>query len=460
VIASALTAQVLVPPAVGLADNGDSIRVTTILGATPVAPEGERHFSRWVRVWALGPPGVWSGYVTSELPCAALATLAGRLIGSPERMDLRLLGAVHVAAWLAACAWLLHGVRRFTLAVRATAAAALAVIVTDVGYAAYANSFYSEPASLLFLLLVVAAALPFARDDTARSASAQWSLAAVLAGLIAAKAQNAALALPLAVLPWFLVRGEARGRRRLAAALGCALLVFGLAFARFGQHRWLRNGNVYNALFHELLAHSPDPAADLSALGIDPALASRAGRLWKDNVAEGTDPAFEAAVFDRVGPVRLGLFYLRRPQRIAGAVARTLPQAFIFRPHNLGNYSAEAGKPPGARVRSFSLWSRGKAALLAGSPWPPLAFLLAQGALTAVLVRRGRSAAGRVLAGLHATMLAIAFIQLLTVVLLAGAIDAVKQLFLFNAACDAMVVLALAAAAAGLTPRTAQAAST
>ncbi|MEW6336776.1 MAG: hypothetical protein AB1625_05175 [Acidobacteriota bacterium] len=456
-IAAALVAQALVPPAVGLADNGDSIRVTTILGATPVAVDGERYFSRWVRVWALGPPGVWSGYVTSELPFAAAATLAGRLVGRPDRMDLRLLGAVHLAAWLAACAWLLHGLRRFPLAVRATAGAALAVIVTDVGYVAYANSFYSEPSSLLFLLLVVAAALPFASGECPCLAAAPWLLAAAMAGLVAAKAQNAALALPLAALLWVLVRRGRNGRRRLATVLACALVLFAAVFARFGNHRWLRNGNVYNALFVELLPHSPDPAADLRALGLDPALLSLSGTLWMDRVETWTNPAFESAVFDRVGPARLALFYLRRPGRVAGAAVRTLPTAFVFRPEDLGNFSTEAGRPPGARTASFSVWSRARAALLAGSPWPPFAFLLAQATLSASLLSRARGAVGRALAGLHATMLAIAVVQLLTVVLLAGPRDAVKQLFLFNAACDATIVLALAAAAAALTRRTARA---
>ncbi len=456
-IAAGLVVQVLVPPAVGLADNGDSIRVTTILGTTPIAPEGESHFSRWVRVWALDPPGVWSGYVTSELPFAAAATLAGRLVGRPDRMDLHLLGAVHVGAWLGACAWLLHGLRRFSLAVRVTAGAALAVIVTDVGYVSYASSFYSEPSSWLFLLLVVAAALPFASEEGPRRAAAPWLLGAAMAGLVAAKAQNAALALPLAALLWILVRGARDGRRRLAVVLACALVLFGAAFARFGNHRWLRNGNLYNALFVELLPHSPDPAADLRALGLDPALASRSGTMWKDTVEDWTDPAFEAAVFHRVGPARLALFYLRRPGRIVGAVARTLPSAFVFRPEDLGNFSIEAGLPPGARATSFSLWSRLRAALLAGSPWPPLVFLLAQAAVSAILLWRAHGAAGRLLAGLHATMLATALVQLLTVVLLAGPRDAVKQLFLFNAACDVLIVLTLLAAAVGVSRRTARA---
>src|SRR5262249_55625306 len=150
---------------------------------------------------------------------------------------------------------------------------------------AYFNSFYSEAATVIFLVATVAFALvatPGGDPDAVRrrQVAAYFAAATLFA---TAKLQNVLLAVPLAILRWplsiSLERGPRSRPRRLAIA-GVTVLLLGAtvtlaAYALFS--RQLRMINRYNTVFYEILGHSPDPAADAAALGLDPSYARYAG---------------------------------------------------------------------------------------------------------------------------------------------------------------------------------------
>jgi hypothetical protein len=79
--------------------------------------------------------------------------------------DLRVLGAVHLAFYVAGVWLVLVAVRSLSRTARAVALAGILLTTPDVAYVAYFNSFYWEPSSLIFLLIFLGVALRVVRSE-------------------------------------------------------------------------------------------------------------------------------------------------------------------------------------------------------------------------------------------------------------------------------------------------------
>src|SRR5262249_8541809 len=134
------------PGFIGIANNADFGKVAGHLSLA--APDGgESNFLYFQPNYVRSPANYWaSPFYSSEI---ALAWIAAHFTTGPH-FDIRLLGAVHAALFLAALAALLQ--------VRVAVAAFASFVFTDVCYAAYFNSFYMDAAALCGLLLLVATA--------------------------------------------------------------------------------------------------------------------------------------------------------------------------------------------------------------------------------------------------------------------------------------------------------------
>src|SRR4030095_7295618 len=95
-----------------------------------------------------------SGYLSSETVLALAARWASAPFHDAVRFDLRWLAAVHMALALLALALLVRAPRTLAVPTQLPAAALVVFFFTDVGYIGPFNSFYSQTASLLFLLLL------------------------------------------------------------------------------------------------------------------------------------------------------------------------------------------------------------------------------------------------------------------------------------------------------------------
>ena len=297
----------------------------------------------------------------------ALASLpVGLAIAPPDRFDLRATGIVNGLALLAAVGLLLCGLRPLPFRLRILGGLLLFVVFSDVTYVSLLNSFYTEPAALVFLLAAVALALLLARtpNPPAWLAAGFFLVSALFA---TSRPQNAILGFFLALLGWRLVRYEEKGRpsrRRLVLVAALLLCVVSVAYSR-STPRLLRRIYLFTAVFRVLLPNSPDPKADLAELGLSPDFVRLVGVSGFSPEAPVEDETFQR-VFGKVRYRTLAAFYVARPARIRKALDRGASQAFEMRPFGLGNFARETGKPPGALSRSFSAWSRTKARLAPG----------------------------------------------------------------------------------------------
>jgi hypothetical protein len=168
-------------------------------------------------------------------------------------------GAVHAAALLVGLWLLLVGLRPLHPVARILAGALAVLILTDVAYVAYFNSFFSEPASLVFLLVFVGLALRWQQAGLPAGWLRTGMLMAAIA-LVTSKPQNAVLGLVLAGAALLLAIGP--GARAAGATRFLAVGAAGLAVGSLVYVSVAPSGIRRNVTYHAVFPGDPAELAD------------------------------------------------------------------------------------------------------------------------------------------------------------------------------------------------------
>jgi hypothetical protein len=437
--------QILIPPIVGLADNGDFPRVMSRFNiGYPPGIFAESQFKYLVRQYEIRPRHfIDYGFRTSENLFVRVSLVVNRIFFGKRSYDIRTLGAVHLVAFLLCLIPLVWLSRPWPAAVRWTLLIATLLTFADTAYVAFFNSFYSETASLLFLLATIGAALLMFRRESF------WTIALftfTAIGLAFAKPQHAVAGWLLGLL---LLRFAMIARRRIPrrTAIGGAVLVFIFSTLAFkSAPGFLRDWSYEIAVLWEIMGHSPDPAADARALGLDADLVRYSGmHPWSPGIPPIDDLEFRAAFLDKISFVDVVTFYLRSPRRTWSMFNRVTQSALRTRPGRLGNYERIAGFEPAARSHKFDLFSRMKERFIPRRTALLAAFLVAYSAALVAIWIRSRRAETRWIAEVIAVLVVIAVGEFLVVALTQGDFDAAKHLLMFRAVVDVLLIVALVA---------------
>jgi len=437
--AAILALQLFVPPVVGLADNRDYERVMGYAGFQhTTADAAERYFSFLRTRYAVVAPGWFrGGYHSSETLLAFAARYLHLAISGGPIFDLRLLGALHAALLLLALAGLIRACRDLAVPTQALAAALLVFVFTDVGYVAPLNSFYSQAASLVFLLLTAAVAAGAIARGRLEGA---WLFAYFGCALlfVGSKPQEK-LAAPLLALFGMLLAGvHWRGAWRQAAAwLAIGLCAFAVWYGRHTPYT-LREATMYQSVFAELLAHSETPAADLAELGLDPGWIRYAGSNAYAPDSPLLDPAFRVRLLHEVGYRRILRFYLRHPSRLAERVERASRQAWNLRP-TFGNFEKSPEHPVPELATRFSAWSRLRGHLGA-LPLLWIALLLGGNLAAALATHRRATPRGRLYSEGIVLVVLMASLAFAVCVLAQAPLDLSRALYAYHALCDLLLI--------------------
>jgi len=390
-----LVLQLIVPPVSGLADNGDYHRVMGDAGFEhSTDSDAERYLSFLRTQYRIHPIALFqSGYHTSETVLALVARFVSPASWRGGLFDIRMLAGVHILLFLLSLGVLLAACRDLAFAAQCIAAALLVFFFTDIGYAGPFNSFYSQTASLLFLLLLVAvAATAVRRGRLDGGLCAAYFLSAAF--FVASKPQEAVQAPILALFGLRLSGVEFRGAwKKSAAWMALALCAFALWYGRHTPAP-LRAAALYQVLFYETLPHSRAPQSDMAELGLDPAWLEYSGT---DAFQPGTpllDTAFRDRFLASTGYARIARFYLAHPGRFAERFQRASPKIWSLRP-SYGNLEASPQFPKRTLTTRFAGWSRLRLKVFGGGPMTALAVLFAGNAALALATWRHASARGR-----------------------------------------------------------------
>jgi hypothetical protein len=415
--------QIFVPPIVGLSDQGDFRRMIGKFGYTAEQPNLQTFFvaRKYVQSFKDRVPE-WEQF-TSEYVFVIAALGLNKVVSKDGKLDILVIGLIHAIAFLAAFVRLLQVTS--ALRTRAFVWIAMLFILTDVAYVAYLNTFFTEPASLIFFMLLVAESIDIARSGgPTRAGFVRWSLWAVL--FIFAKPMNALPGILLGVFAFRFLRSTGR-----LAWGGAVAILASAATAIATAPQEMKNANTYNLVFLSVLPESRNPADDLRALGLDWRLQdySRTG-AWSPNTIY---PTLEASgdIGHIVTQVRVLRFYLARPTRLWRHIQAYLPIAMVSRP-KYGNFEMAAGDP--ALSHAFALWSDLHAHVLSRAAKVIFFLLLAPSIAVAAFWRR------RDLWMEFAALLGLLCMTAFLTAIFGDAWDDIKHLFLFNLSFDALFV--------------------
>jgi len=437
--------QLFIPPVLGLADNGDFARMLVHFDLTHAPGDrADQYFAFLDRHYTIDPAKARTYSLpdsfSSEILFAACAFGLSRLFGNTW-FDLVWLGAVHVAALGAAVVLLICSTRTFASRLRAIAFIAGSIVLTDIAYIAYFNSFYSESATLLFFVTVAACAYG-AMSSLLRRMIWLAAYFVAVAALLLAKYQNVVL------LPVFLVFGGLLVKRWGEVRYLQAYVVLALA-ACYGGYLYFISAPeaaddavLYNSVFNGILVDSPAPGDDLASLGLDRNLARYAGSSAFQPDSLRFNPDFLQKFRQQVTIGGIFRFYLARPGRLIAALNRSVSLAFELRP-KLGNYEPRTGHPPLNLSQSWAMWSSFRTAILPRNLW----FCVVVGMLYLGLLARSwlrqKSDSARLNLEWSALIPVMALAQLVVISISDGISDLTKHAYLFNLLFDYMLVALL-----------------
>ncbi|MCS7026554.1 MAG: hypothetical protein NZV14_17280 [Bryobacteraceae bacterium] len=429
-----LGSQLLVEPIVGLADNGDFGNVSNAFSIFRAEPDHPApYFSYVVQHWrADRSQRPQFRVLSSELLLLAPSVVAVAYLAGAG-YDLRWAGLTHLAVFLATL-YILYPVLAQLPGRRPVVAWGLLLLVwCDVSYFSYFNSFYTDTASLLFLLLLIALYLRLAAG-VGKPRNNAFAFLVVCGLFLTSKAQHAVLVVLLA--PWLLLDPN------LAAALGrrvrvlAALLLTAMAAAclRYLPPEY-RAYAAYNVIFAELLPKAPDAKAVLRELGLPENLARYAGKDAFHPESAMRQGALRADFGNLPSHVQLVRHYGKHPGVAARLIGAALEESALQRPEGFGNFTVTSSQPPRARSEAFAVWSNIKRAIFQRRPRLYGSFLIALGlAFLFTVWGSARRSLGT----------AVVFSGLAAIEFLLGALadcrETTRHLFLFHAMQDAALL--------------------
>ncbi len=430
--AAILCYQLILPPVVGLADNGDFGKV---IGRFDLHGKVYRPGHFIDTVYEFDPERRWvSEFYSTEILLTFPALVLNSLLSKDGTFDLRLMGIVHGALFLAALwlfAPLLANARR---AVRLCVYLLVLLIYCDVMYVNGLNSFYMDEPAYLFLLLSAILYLRVIRWNKKRDAIL---LMICLLLLVTSKTQHAVLGLFFAAL-LFATRGALWSERNKLVAGGVAcILLASLLMLWKGAPPDYASPALYNVTFIQILPHSRNVDRTLRALGLDDSYRPLIGKnaYWPDS--RMGDPVFQREFDKRISVLKLALFYVAHPRDTYETMRDSLNEA--GRQRLFGNFDIAAGYGPFAESKAFAYWSNFKQRLFYqhGSRFF-FSFLGLSAILTVLLwVRRKGLSAPALAAGF--TLIGMAFTEL-AISSLFDAADIARHHLIFFALFDLMVI--------------------
>ncbi len=441
VVASILTVTLLLPPIVGLADNGDFYKMMSKFGLEHNAQaRADRYFAYVDPIYVADPQGaarhqlVWGKtLISSEILFLAAAVWINDLFYPDRVFHIQALGLVHTVCFLAGAFLLLTGGRNANPLKRMVGVILSIIMFVDVGRASYFNSAYTETASFLFFMLLIGAAMPviFRRQFTPA-----WILLYFTAGFLLCYSRYPnVLMYPLLALFGVIMAIHSRKVVGVVVATLAAIaggLLLGV-FLRSAPSEY-QQFSLYNHFFNALLPFSSDPAQDLKEFGLDQSLRKYSNTTYFQQGSAVYDAEANRAIKQKISTQTIMRFYLRHPRRIAQAVFRSTPMGFAIRP-GYGNYEKSAGKPPGAVSRGFAGWSSLRDLMIPKSFWI-VAIILLLSAASAFFPRRSLGEAGfRIL------LILICALQLVVTSIASDPSDIIRHMFLFNLVFDLLSMI-------------------
>jgi hypothetical protein len=443
---------------IGLSNNGDFKRIMDASSLAFDADDGSFAFDNTYRINLTEKSAAgnvlkilfssegFSNYPSLQIPIVRISVIGNLFInkltgGDMSVYRLDVLGVIYSVLYAAVIMFLLKQFRLKNRAVDILAKTMILIVLCDVGYLTYFNSFYGEALQLISFVFLAAMLVRIIISGPRLSDALLCALGCIVLGW--SKFFNIPAACVFTVLLFGIILFKTK--RKIHAAIGIFTLC-ALAAIYFSIPAWMSLQTKFNAIFFGALKDT-EPASCtqyLDELGLKPDFIKyRNTHIYVEGIAvELEQQGLEEDILD-VSHIDIAAFYLRHPDRLLNAMSISLVNAGSIRPFSLSNFDHSA--PKLTYSHRFSLWSDARSA--AGfDTWPGFAGVILVFGLTVFILmkRSGRK------------LYEMLFILLLSAGILAyffivpfmsnGEGDLAKHLFALTQLIDLMILFILTAA--------------
>lgn len=444
VIAVLMAYMLFLPPYLGLSNDGSLDAVLADVGLARLDPENkEAYFSYYERTYYIEenaqPPE------TTPLPLKIMIRLAVALdilLTNDTLFDMRFLAALYMVLYLVLLYPLFLGIlQRVPRYSEGLLLAILSVLVfADSTIVVRFASLYTSPLEALALIGLVDIIFVLSRRQ--KIGAALVLMGACIVVLTAVNQYCALIGIVASVVYWRVFHEQSDlPMRMLSLAMAIVMAVLSVVYTGAMLNRQTRVAK-YNQMTRGVLFQADDPTKALAFFGIEPRYSVLTDTYGDQEypVVLPDDGVLDEGFFDHYSTVDVLGYYLIHPIAMLGMFDRGVHHAFITRSDYSGNYEQSVGLPPMAKTPFMSVWSTFKeqsAPKTAG-----MVLLLA----VVVLVRKKqktleeerREARYKELIGVFIVM---AVLEILTVLLMAGDSELLRESFLMGMAIDLMSVL-------------------
>lgn len=425
-----LGSQLFLPPIVGLADNADFINVTLPLQLVPKdVPEEERYFAYIVPRWKWDPSApLIHRLITSEWLFTVPIALLVRPFTRGD-FDLRLAALTHTAMFIWVLWMLSPVIQKLRPVARVVTWAAILLVICDVAYFSWFNSFYMDVASFLFLLAMIVFYARLASPVGIAKRNAAAFLLFVLL-FLTSKLQHAILLPFLLVLLFFDPRiRKALPLRTIAASAAFCTLCVAVMF--YDVPKQYTQYAAYNVIFTKLLPDSPRQVEILEEFDLSRQFLPYVGRGAFDPSSAFKNPYTAKFVEKQATTGALMRYYLRHPDDAIKLLMAGLEETRKEREEGFGNYTKESGKPARTFSTRFSTVSSLRSALFEKRPLLYATYLVLVAVMAAYAAKRSRLAM-LILIGMAGAEIAVST--------LADCAETTRHTFLFRAMMDLVLI--------------------
>lgn len=441
ILAIVVILMLFIKPIIGIADNGDFFRIMQPNGLYYFPQSfSDRHFGYFNRLFGIRRYAYEvQNFLSSQSVPIAISVWIDQIFRHDYVFDIRSLGFVYSFFFILSIFIIIKFNKPQNRIKQCIFAAMILIIFADVGYVAYFNSLYGEPASYVFLFTLLAALSVLSMSSKPKIYHMLfYTFSSIL--FVGAKQQNSPVGIFLAVLciMHFGMRKDWKWRTVSIISFAAILLTSIVIYEAISPD--IKYINEYHTITLGILKDSPDPGKDLEELGIDPKFSILKGTTFYDPypVIVPDSPVMIKEFYNKFSFTKILLFYIRHNDRLSKALNLAAKNAFYIRPIGMGNYEKSAGKKYGAMTKTFSMWSSFKENSIPHTFRFIVLFYLSFFIVSLIKYITDKEHKNRRQIEMLWLVKCIGIVQFMTSIIGAGEADLAKHLFLFNVCFDIM----------------------
>ncbi|MDR2750821.1 MAG: hypothetical protein LBC41_09190 [Clostridiales bacterium] len=446
--AAAMLLILYVPSPVGVANNGDFLRVIHPAGIRYVDgnPNKDKFVQKFVMEFKGGTNfqkfqsvferdyGIYDYYTSQTYPVLAskaMNVVWNRILGQDENIfNVFFLALIYIAMTAAGIGLAVHFIwKRYGTALGVFSILVFLFVFCDQGYLLYLNSFYGEAMQYSATMLCVGLFLKLAERRSGPVLHILYWVCAIGMGL--SKMAFAPTGMLFAALPLLAHSGYKRLFVLIGSVASCVALLYCITQL---SPSWIEEDTSYNTVFAGILRYSSNPEKDLQDLGLDPEYAALKGTesYQTDYPIDIKTEEFKEGFFEKISKGKVLLFYLTHTTTLWKALQESMSYAKRIRPIHLAN--TENPAEPHEQSYRFSIWET----LRLRSPMNNIPVFLVCCALILALAIQSKSLA---LGGLITAIAASAGINFVLPIMGNGICDIAKHMYGFITFYDMMLFI-------------------